>query len=119
MNHMSHPSSPEEHLPLSAADMQLLLILLDGDRHAYAIAKTVEQEGTPHVSLEIGSLYRILSRLSRWGLIDEGGTEPSPDGPRRKVYRITPVGREVVRAEAERLRVVLEVADARLRGAEG
>ena len=71
------------------------------------------------VPLEIGSLYRMLARFRESGLIDdEPGTRPSPDGPRRKLYRITKLGREVVRAEAARMREVVEVADARLRATE-
>ncbi len=112
-------TTPEDFLPLSPADLQLLLVLMEGACHAYAISKSVEGKERGHVPLEIGSLYRMLARLNEWSLIDDepaGG--PNPDGPPRKVFRITELGREVVRAEAQRLRSVLAVADARLRSAE-
>lgn len=113
---MAGPTSdPAPFLPLSPADFQLLLVLLDGERHAYGIAQAVEEQERGRVPLELGSLYRMLGRLHDGGLIeDDPVPRPSPAGPRRKVYRITPLGRAVARAEASRLRDVLAVADARL-----
>jgi DNA-binding PadR family transcriptional regulator len=108
----------EDFLPLSAADLQLLLILTEGERHAYGIASAAEAEDTK-VPLELGSLYRMLARLSEAGLIEEDPTpRPSPSGPRRKVYRITGLGRDVAAAEVRRLRQVVGWAEGRL-GMEG
>lgn len=105
----------EEFLPLVPADFQLLLVLLDGDRHAYGIAQAAAEQERGRVPLELGSLYRMLSRLQDGGLIEEDPVaRPSPSGPARKVYRITGLGRSVARAEADRLREVLAVAEARL-----
>lgn len=100
---------------MSAADFQLLLVLSDGERHAYGIARAVEAQERGRVPLELGSLYRMLSRLEEWGLIEEDPVaRPSPSGPARKVYRITSLGRRVARAEMVRLREVLAEAEARL-----
>jgi DNA-binding PadR family transcriptional regulator len=108
-------SEASHFLPVAPADFQLLLVLLDGDRHAYGISQAVEEQERGRVPLEIGSLYRMLSRLQSQGLIDEDPvSRPNPMGPRRKVYRITELGRRVAAAEATRLRDVLEVATARL-----
>jgi len=111
---------PADFLPLSPADFQLLLVLLGGERHAYGISQAVEEQERGRVPLEIGSLYRMLARLQDAGLIEEDPvTRPSPSGPRRKVYRISRLGRKVADAEARRLRDVLAVADARLAAGEG
>ena len=108
----------ERFLPLSPSDLELLLILTEGERHAYGIASAAEAQKRK-VPLELGSLYRMLSRLREWGLIAEDPTpRPSPSGPRRKVYRITPLGREVASAEVRRLREVVGWAERRL-GLEG
>lgn len=105
----------EAFLPLSPADFQLLLVLLDGERHAYGIAQAAGEQERGRVPLELGSLYRMLSRLQDGGLIEEDPVaRPSPTGPARKVYRITSLGRSVARAEVARLREVLAVAEARL-----
>lgn len=106
---------PTDLTPVSPADFQLLLVLLDGERHAYGIAQAVEEQERGRVPLELGSLYRMLARLQSWGVIEEDPVaRPSPSGPARKVYRITALGRALARAEADRLRDVLAVAEARL-----
>jgi DNA-binding PadR family transcriptional regulator len=66
---------------------------------------------------EIGSLYRLLTRLVSEGLVEEtaaprGGAVPHP-GRDRRYYRLTAAGRAAVRAEAKRLREVLELAASR------
>jgi DNA-binding PadR family transcriptional regulator len=60
--------------------------------------KEAETESGGAVRLEIGSLYRILNRLLEAGLIEDANTDE-----RRHYYRITRLGRRVLRAEAERL----------------
>jgi DNA-binding PadR family transcriptional regulator len=108
-------SKVEPFLPLSAADFQLLLVLYEGELHAYGIARAVEEQERGRVPLELGSLYRMLSRLEKWGLLEEDPVaRPSPSGPARKLYRITLLGRRVVHAEAARLREVVAEAEARL-----
>jgi len=84
--------------PLKPADFHILLALLDRDRHGYEIMKEVERESRSTVRLEVGTLYRILARLLEEGLLQEAGG----DG-RRRNYRLTPLGRRVVRSEAQRL----------------
>jgi DNA-binding PadR family transcriptional regulator len=112
---MESRTRPRDFLPLSPADFQLLLVLLTGERHAYGISQAASEQARGRVPLELGSLYRMLSRLRETGLIEEDPVaRPSPSGPARKVYRITALGRDVARAEADRLRAVLAVADARL-----
>lgn len=109
------PSPTETLLPLAPADFQLLLVLLDGELHAYGITKAVERQRKGRVPLEIGSLYRMLSRLLEQGLVEERPAKPHDTGvaARRRYYRITPLGRRVAKAEAARLRDVLEVARAK------
>lgn len=105
-----------EFLPVSPADLQLLLVLLAGELHAYGIAQAVEEQERGRVPLELGSLYRMLDRLQRSGLVAvDPVPRASPSGPGRKVYRITQLGRRVVAAEIARMRDVVEVGEERLR----
>jgi DNA-binding PadR family transcriptional regulator len=105
-----------DFLPVSPADLQLLLILLTEDLHAYGIARAAEEQERWSVPLELGSLYRMLDRLQRSGLVAaDPQPRPSPSGPRRKLYRITDLGRHVVAAEIARMRDVVEVGEERLR----
>src|SRR5690242_281127 len=92
---------PQDALPLTAAVFHVLLALADGDKHGYAIMKEIEQRTSGRVVLSTGTLYGIVKRLLAVGWIREstlGHTE------RRRAYRLTPFGRSVALAEAERLR---------------
>jgi DNA-binding PadR family transcriptional regulator len=87
--------------PLTPALFHVLLSLADGEKHGYAILKEVEARTNGRVVLSTGTLYGIIKRLLADGWIREsalGSTE------RRRAYRLTPSGRKVALAEAERLR---------------
>jgi DNA-binding PadR family transcriptional regulator len=76
--------------------------------------KAVQEESGGRVSLEVGSLYRVVNRMLDSGLIER--TDPPPDtgdARRKHDYALTDLGREVVRAETERLAQVLATAQAR------
>jgi len=100
--------------PLSATDWHVLMALLEEDLHGYAIMKAVDRDSGGGVSAEIGSLYRILSRMMTEGLVDEA-TAPK-DAPAetrgrpRRYYRLTEDGRMALRQESVRLRAALELA---------
>ena len=107
----------EPPAPLSPAMFHVLLALAGEDLHGYAILKDVEQRTAGEVSLSTGTLYGILKRLLAEGLIIERRARPAieEDDERRRYYRLTPRGREVAAAEAERLdRLVTEARARRL-----
>jgi DNA-binding PadR family transcriptional regulator len=99
-------------LPLTPISFEILLALLDGDRHGYAILQAVEARLARVLPLRTGTMYRALARLLEEGLIvkTDGGEVVDE---RRQNYRITPRGRQVARAEAERLADQVEAARAR------
>jgi DNA-binding PadR family transcriptional regulator len=93
------------YLPLTPAVFQLLVALADGERHGYALLKSVERQTDGGIRLSTGTLYGIIRRLLDDGLI---GERTSRDD--RRLYRLTPLGREVARAEADRLEALLATA---------
>ena len=103
--------------PLSATDWHVLMALLEEDLHGYAIMKAVDKDSGGGVSAEIGSLYRILSRMMTDGLVDEVGTpQDAPTETRgrpRRYYRLTAEGRSVLQQESLRLRDALALANDR------
>ncbi len=107
-------SDPKSFLPLAPADFQLLLVLVERNAHAYGLSKAVEATETG-VVLEIGSLYRRLTRMEADGLIEEQEGSMPADAPesRRRYYGITKLGRGVARAEASRLQAVLQLAESK------
>jgi DNA-binding PadR family transcriptional regulator len=101
---------PEDHLPLTPAVFHVLLALADGDAHGYAIMKEVEARTGGEVRLGTGTLYGIVKRLLADGLVRESAAASTD---RRRVYRLTPFGRRVALAEAERLRDMVLAAQAK------
>ena len=113
---MSAPqNNPETHEPLTPAMFHVLLALAGDDLHGYAILKEVELRTGGKVKLSTGTLYGIIKRLLADGLIVERRARPTDanDDGRRRYYRLTPQGREVAAAEAERMDEVLSIARAR------
>jgi len=105
----------EEHEPLTPAMFHVLLALAGNDLHGYAILKEVELRTGGKVRLSTGTLYGIIKRLLNEGLISELRSRPSQtsDDERRRYYRLTPRGRELASAEAQRMDEVLAIARAR------
>jgi DNA-binding PadR family transcriptional regulator len=94
---------------LKPADFHILLAVAAGPLHGYRIMKDVERDTGGEVTLEIGSLYRLLARLVTEGLIDEAEAADE----RRRYYRITAAGRRALKSEAARLANVVTLARAR------
>jgi DNA-binding PadR family transcriptional regulator len=95
-----------ESLPLSPSAFHILLALADRDKHGYAIAKEVEDTTDGAIVLGPATLYRTIKQLLADGWI----VEIDADDERRRVYRLTPRGRKVAQAEAQRLEHVVRMA---------
>lgn len=95
-------------LPLSQAEFQILLAVSRKPCHGYAIMQEVEQRCGGAAILGPGTLYGAVKRLRRRGLIQE--VQPR-DGARQRPYRITPLGRSVAEAEADRLGALVRWAE--------
>jgi DNA-binding PadR family transcriptional regulator len=107
-------SDPRNHLPVNPRDYLVLLSLTAGERHGYGIVKEVEEQSSGVVRMDPSNLYRSLKRLIGQGLVEE--SEPrsgNGDSERRRYYAITPLGRDVAVAEANRLRELTQIAQAR------
>jgi DNA-binding PadR family transcriptional regulator len=104
--------APEAHLPLPPATFQILLTLVDVERHGYAIMRDVAERTHGEVRLGPGTLYGSLKRLLEAGLVEEGGERVDPDmgDERRRYYRLTKLGLSVARAEARRLEGLVRAA---------
>ena len=112
----------DKFIPLSPAVFDILLALCDEERHGYGIMQEVERRSGGQTRLRAGTLYRALARLVDERLAEESDERPAPDldDERRRYYRLTDLGRQVVAAEARRLAGLLRTARAKkaLRGAE-
>ena len=114
MTHTERAIDVNEKLPLRPIDLQILLVLMENDLHGYGLMKAVERQSEGKVTLEVGSLYRVIKRLLSSELIAAAGeTAAEAGGKPRRNYAITEFGREVARAEADRLVGVIETATRR------
>jgi DNA-binding PadR family transcriptional regulator len=93
--------------PLSAQAFHILVALAGGDQHGYGIMQDVSGRTGGRMQLSAGTLYGAIQRLLEQGFIVElrGGADD-----RRRVYRLTPLGRKAARAEAARLAALLDQA---------
>src|SRR6476646_3527198 len=106
----------EDVLPLTPAVFHILLALFEQERHGYSIMQQVAGDTDGALRLGPGTLYGCLKRMLAAGLVEESDERPDPalDDERRRYYRMTPLGKRVVRAEAQRLAGAVTVAMARL-----
>lgn len=110
---MKTRSLTDDLIPLPSAMFHILVALAETDRHGYAIIQDVAARTEGEVKLGPGTLYRTIQRMLEQDLIVETDTRPSTnDDERRRYYRITPLGRQVARAEAERLSSLVKLARA-------
>jgi DNA-binding PadR family transcriptional regulator len=106
--------SPASHRPLKPAQHLILLLLAEEPTYGVALMERLEERSHGAIRLNAGTLYRTIA-----GLVDDGLVEPieevsRPDraGAPRKLYAVTEVGRDTLRAEAIRQAELVEAARA-------
>ena len=107
-----HRSHPKVTSPLRPAVYHILLALSAHDRHGLGIADEIERISSGALELGPGTLYRSLAEMTDSGLIAPVAPPERDADPRRKHYRITAAGRELLARETERLGRLLEAARA-------
>ncbi|WP_354641871.1 PadR family transcriptional regulator [Kitasatospora camelliae] len=91
----------------------LLTALADAPRHGYALIQEIAAISGGRVRMRTGTLYGALDRLLQQGLI-RVDSEEVVDGRARRTYALGDSGREVLGAEAERMRVLAAETERRL-----
>ncbi len=102
-------NDPGRFLPLTPLDFQVLTLLATRELHGYGIVAAAEEAFPGQPALDLGSLYRIISRMLGDRLIHEVKAPGDAPGDKRvrRYYAVTDFGRAVARAEAARLRALL------------
>ena len=103
------PVDPRSFLPLTPLAFQVLLALAGTERHGYGILREVDERTDGLIRLRTGTLYTLLQRLLEESMIEEA-TAPAGEDERRKYYRLTVLGRDVLAAEARRLEALISEA---------
>lgn len=106
---------PDSLLPLRANWFHILAVLSESDQHGYAIMQQVNERTQNKVRLWPATLYGAIKKLLEEELITEIDDRPSAedDDARRRYYRITPFGRQVLNAELGRLRELVSFVESR------
>ena len=109
--------TPESLLPLPDAELEILLALVDGETHGYAMMQAVERRSEGRTRLGPGTLYAALKRLLAARLIEESEErrEPESDHARRRYYRLSDFGSRVLKAELDRLSALVRQGRRQLR----
>jgi len=81
-----------------AAELVVLSLLDDRPRHGYELAKLIEERSGGALTFNFASLYATLYKLEERRWIQSRWVE-KPGQRRRRYYRITPEGREVLAAQ--------------------
>jgi DNA-binding PadR family transcriptional regulator len=101
--------------PLKPHFFYILLALAEGDRHGLAIARDVQSLSDGAIRLWPATLYGSLEELRTRKWIEELDEHPEEESERRRYYRLTRSGQQVLAAEAERLGRLARLARARVR----
>jgi transcriptional regulator len=94
---MAKPALTPE-MKKGSAELLILAILEDGHRHGYEIARQIEVRSRGTISFHVASLYPILYRLEARELIEGRWVEKAGER-RRRFYRLTAAGRDVLKRQ--------------------
>ena len=99
---------PRSSKPLPAASLHIVLALLGGELHGYALMRRVAELSDGAVKMGPGTLYGTLNRLVEDGLIVETTERfARADSERRRYYELTAAGRTVALDELARLKTLV------------
>ena len=91
-------------LPLSET-MHYILLALRSPLHGYAIMQRVEEMSDGNVHIAAGTMYGAIENLLKHHWIEQVPTEDS----RRKTYRITAEGLDILEEEQKRIARILSL----------
>ena len=90
--------SNDRELRKGSAEVLILSLLDERDRHGYEIAKLIGERSGGAIMFHVASLYPTLYRLERRGLIQGRWVEKSGQR-RRRFYRLTADGQKTLAAQ--------------------
>jgi DNA-binding PadR family transcriptional regulator len=103
----------QDNLPLSEAVFFILLSLLPGPKHGYAIMKDVQDLSDSRVNLSTGTLYGALKRLLEGGWVQRVDDGQDETGRERKAYALTQLGKGILEAETARMQNLVAITQKR------
>lgn len=103
---MTKPDVTLRTLTRSAHEALILAVLADGPRHGYQLALDLAERSDGFFRFQHGTLYPILHKLEKDGLISGAWSEEGPRG-KRKAYALTTRGRRFAQQQRASWRAFL------------
>lgn len=109
-------TTSDDHItPLTPQSFYILLALLDKPHYGYSLVQQIEQDSGGAIQISPGSIYKALDRLDSLALISVSRTSTAERSPyKRKHYRLTPYGKQILLLEAKRLTYATGLVKTRL-----
>lgn len=107
---MTREPDPSTMLPLTHLSYHVMLAIADEPLHGYGIIKEVASRTDGAMEIEAGTLYAAIKRMNEEGLLEDAPFPRDGSDSRRRYYRLTSFGREVLEAETRRIAGLLRVA---------
>ena len=108
---MGNPEGRRSQLLRGVLDLCLLAVMGDGAAYGYEMTKRLRARGLSMVGE--GSIYPVLGRLERDGLV-ETHRAASNGGPPRKYYSLSPEGERVLEAGVKEWEAARDAVDGAL-----
>lgn len=102
---MNRAESKRKH-----AEFLTLMALMDGPKHGYEVSKYIEEKSNGFFRLPFGTLYPILHRLEKEGLVDVNLEDKDSARP-KKVYKLTKSGKEQAHYEVSDFHVFIKATN--------
>jgi transcriptional regulator len=106
----------DRELKKGSAELLILSLVEDQPRHGYDLSKLIETRSGGLLTFRVASLYPLLYRLEKRGWIHGRWIEKAGQR-RRRYYRLTPAGAQVLEAQRNTWRDFVE-AISRITGVE-
>ena len=100
--------------PLTESYFYILLSLYKGENHGYGIMQDTKEITEDQVSIGSGTMYGAINNMLKKGWILESKNRDIDS--RKRLYKITDLGREVFRDEYTRLNRLINNANSLLGG---
>lgn len=101
-------SDPSPALPLTPAVFHILLALVEGPLHGYAVMKRVEDDSG--LRMGPGTVYGSLQRLEDSGWVAVGAPD-DVDRRRGRRFELTDDGRQALATEARRITRLADLSE--------
>lgn len=88
----------DREMKKGSAELLVLSLVETRARHGYEISKLIESRSKGMLKFKVASLYPLLYRLEKRGWI-EGKWVEKPGEKRRRCYKITKEGKQVLKAQ--------------------